>query len=138
MINIDKVLANKGFIISLEHVGWVRGRVIITREEVEAFKYAIDNRAFEKYVNDLIADDNLTNQNLLNKTKPTLEKVPIFALDMIHNMEELAELQKELSKWVRGNPRPDKILKEMKDVEIALENVRKWYLFDYDWPKEEE
>ena len=49
-----------------------------------------------------------------------------FVIDMVHNMEELAELQKEISKWVRGSIRRDKLIDEINDVEIALVNLRNW------------
>jgi NTP pyrophosphatase (non-canonical NTP hydrolase) len=49
-----------------------------------------------------------------------------FVIDMVHNMEELAELQKEISKWVRGSIRRDKLIEEINDVEIALVNLRNW------------
>lgn len=49
-----------------------------------------------------------------------------FASDMIHNIEELSELQKELTKWLRGGLRKEKLNKEIKDVEIALKNIKGW------------
>jgi hypothetical protein len=49
-----------------------------------------------------------------------------FYIDMLHNMEEMAELQKEVSKWGRGTPRFDKMDKEINDVEIALANIKRW------------
>jgi NTP pyrophosphatase (non-canonical NTP hydrolase) len=45
---------------------------------------------------------------------------------MIHNVEELAELQKEISKWARGYIRQNKLEEEIKDVLISIENIQKW------------
>jgi len=56
------------------------------------------------------------------KTEPAMD----FVIDMVHNIEELAELQKELTKWVRGKLRKDKLLEEIQDVKIAIENIEKW------------
>lgn len=44
--------------------------------------------------------------------------------DMIHNIEELAELQKELTKFLRGDLRRKKLIEEVHDVEIAIENIK--------------
>mgnify|MGYP001636544259 CR=1 FL=1 len=49
-----------------------------------------------------------------------------FMIDMVHNIEELAELQKEITKWVRGDLRIKKLIEEIEDVEIALNNIRKY------------
>jgi hypothetical protein len=58
----------------------------------------------------------------LIKTEPAMD----FVIDMVHNIEELAELQKELTKWVRGKLRKDKLTQELNDVYIAIENIEKW------------
>jgi hypothetical protein len=47
--------------------------------------------------------------------------------DMIHNIEELAELQKELTKFLRGKLRREKLIEEIADVEIALKNIKKYF-----------
>lgn len=49
-----------------------------------------------------------------------------FTLDMVHNMEELAELQKEISKWVRGIPRVHKLEEEIRHVYVVLANILDW------------
>jgi hypothetical protein len=53
-----------------------------------------------------------------------------FEVDMVHNIEEMAELSKELIKWLRGTKRQSKLLEELKDVEIAIENIKKWDSID--------
>jgi hypothetical protein len=50
-----------------------------------------------------------------------------FEKDMIHNIEELSELQKELTKALRGKVRKDKLIEEVVDVEIALSNIREHF-----------
>lgn len=47
--------------------------------------------------------------------------------DMIHNIEELAELQKELTKFLRGKLRREKLIEEIADVEIVLKNIKKYF-----------
>lgn len=39
-------------------------------------------------------------------------------------IEECAELQKELVKYLRGKPNPDHILEEMADVDILLNQMK--------------
>lgn len=53
-----------------------------------------------------------------------MEKIEI---DMIHNIEELAELQKELTKYLRGDLRIKKLIEEIKDVEIAIANIKEHF-----------
>jgi hypothetical protein len=60
-------------------------------------------------------------------SEPTkIEPAMDFVIDMVHNIDELAELQKELTKWVRGKLRKDKLIQELNDVYIAIENIEKW------------
>ena len=47
--------------------------------------------------------------------------------DMIHNIEEMAELQKELTKFLRGKLRREKLIEEIADVEIVLKNIKKYF-----------
>lgn len=54
-----------------------------------------------------------------------------FILDMIHNIEELAELQKEITKWCRGNIRKNKLEEEITDTLISLKNIHKWLKIKY-------
>lgn len=54
---------------------------------------------------------------------------------MLHNCEELAELQQALSKWGRGKPDRDNILLELKHVKFVMNNIQNWIL-DYDWGDE--
>ena len=49
-----------------------------------------------------------------------------FLIDMLHNVEELAELQKEIIKFARGQLRPKKMKTEITDVTIAIGNVQMW------------
>ena len=43
---------------------------------------------------------------------------------MIVTMEECAELQKEISKYLRGQPNPAALAEEIADVEIMLEQLK--------------
>ena len=49
-----------------------------------------------------------------------------FLIDMLHNVEELSELQKEIIKFARGNLRLRNMRKEINDVQIAIGNVQIW------------
>lgn len=50
-----------------------------------------------------------------------------FEKDIVHDIEELAELQKELTKWLRGKLREDKLKEEIEDVKIAIRNIEHYY-----------
>lgn len=45
-------------------------------------------------------------------------------INIIHDIEELAELQKELTKALRGKLRRKKLIEEFIDVEIAMKNIK--------------
>jgi len=47
-----------------------------------------------------------------------------FIISMVHDIEELSELQKELCKYLRGNENRNKIIEEVADVEIALNDIK--------------
>jgi hypothetical protein len=51
-----------------------------------------------------------------------------FEIDMIHNIEEFSELQKEITKWLRNKLRKDKLIQEIIDVEISLNNLKEWII----------
>lgn len=44
--------------------------------------------------------------------------------NLVHNMEELAELIQALSKWVRGQPDFRNINEEIEHVEYVLRNLK--------------
>jgi hypothetical protein len=44
--------------------------------------------------------------------------------DLIHNMEELAELIQALSKWARGKPNFKNIKEEVEHVEFVINNIK--------------
>jgi hypothetical protein len=80
--------------------------------------------SFSKFVKDYISNHDNSGGVLPEPTK--IEPAMNFVIDMVHNIEELAELQKELTKWVRGKLRKDKLINELNDVYIAIENIEKW------------
>lgn len=47
-----------------------------------------------------------------------------YRLQVIVAIEELAELQKELTKWLRGKCNPAGLLEEMADVSIMLNQLQ--------------
>jgi hypothetical protein len=47
-----------------------------------------------------------------------------FITSLVHDIEELSELQKELCKHLRGNENRRNIIEEVADVEIALNDVK--------------
>jgi len=47
-----------------------------------------------------------------------------FIISLVHDIEELSELQKELCKYLRGHENRDKIIEELADVEIALNDIK--------------
>jgi|GEM_PF-5881255 len=47
-----------------------------------------------------------------------------FTEDLVHNMEELAELIQALSKWIRGQPNFENIDEEIKHVEYVIKNLK--------------
>jgi hypothetical protein len=49
-----------------------------------------------------------------------------FLIDMLHNVEELSELQKEVIKFARGKLRLRNMRKEINDVNIAVGNIQLW------------
>jgi hypothetical protein len=49
-----------------------------------------------------------------------------FLIDMLHNVEELGELQKEIIKFARGKLRPRNMRQEINDVNIAVGNIQIW------------
>lgn len=49
-----------------------------------------------------------------------------FLIDMLHNVEELAELQKEIIKFARGKLRSRSMRQEINDVNIAIGNLHVW------------
>lgn len=55
---------------------------------------------------------------------------PVGHMNLIIVMEELSELQKEISKGLRGKEDLDAILEELADVSIGLEYVKKIYGID--------
>lgn len=59
-------------------------------------------------------------------------------MQLVIAMEEMAELQKELSKAIRGNADADYITEELADVEIMLEQIKMifgcWFAVE-DWKK---
>lgn len=62
-----------------------------------------------------------------------------FVVDMIHNMEELAELQQAISKWVRSfkennigiDEAKKRIREELTDVYVAIDNLKEWLDYGY-------
>jgi uncharacterized protein YabN with tetrapyrrole methylase and pyrophosphatase domain len=48
--------------------------------------------------------------------------------NVIHDIEEFSEIQKELTKFLRGKLRIEKLKEEVADVEIALQNIKQ--IFD--------
>jgi hypothetical protein len=77
---------------------------------------------YQDMLNDL---EGWKNNEIENDVK-SQDDISNFYIDMVHNMEELAELQKEISKWVRGTPRMVKLEKGIMDVRIAIDNIEKW------------
>jgi NTP pyrophosphatase (non-canonical NTP hydrolase) len=49
-----------------------------------------------------------------------------FLIDMLHNVEELSELQKEIIKFARGKLRLRSMRQEINDVNIAIGNLHVW------------
>jgi len=47
--------------------------------------------------------------------------------NIIHDIEELAELQKELCKYLRGKLRREKLIEEIFDVEIAIKDIKDFF-----------
>lgn len=49
-----------------------------------------------------------------------------FYIDMIHNVEELSELQKEISKFARGKGDFSNIVTEIEHCMVAIKNLQLW------------
>jgi DNA-binding transcriptional regulator GbsR (MarR family) len=48
-----------------------------------------------------------------------------FEKNLIHDIEELSELTKELTKWLRGSLREEKLIEEIHDTKIAISDIEK-------------
>lgn len=82
-----------------------------------------DTDQFENY-NDILNNES----EIIDKRIIALANqynLPIGYMDIIITIEELSELQKSLTKFLRGEKDPIPVLEELVDVKICLNYVRK-------------
>ena len=67
-----------------------------------------------------------TTRRVLREKRPKEKIDPIMVYQLITVGEELGEIQKEISKFVRGENNVTEITEEIADIHIVLENVKLW------------
>jgi transcriptional regulator with XRE-family HTH domain len=114
--NIKRIRSEKG--LTQKELAQMLGVTAATVQRYETEKIACKSKTIEKLIEVL----GITINDLYGIG--TKEVEPIAILELIICMEELAELQKEISKYSRGRSNKESIIEEIADVIISIDKIK--------------